>query len=60
MKACIFGFLIFSMFTLFPNQGDHTRYILIEAPCKAGFNALPKFEESIPIHSFARVLCGFR
>ena len=30
-------------------ENENTRYILIEAPCKPGFNALPEFKEKVII-----------
>ena len=48
MRALIIAILIFaSGITIAQQKREHTRYILIEAPCKAGFNALPNFEEEV-------------
>jgi hypothetical protein len=29
------------------DNGENTRYIIIEAPCKTGFNALPDYQEKV-------------
>jgi len=29
------------------DNGESTRYIIIEAPCKTGFNALPDYQEKV-------------
>lgn len=56
MQSYIIGLLFFSWTALLPQQkGEHTRYILIEAPCKAGFNALPKFEEEVILSKVFKV-----
>lgn len=56
MQTYIFGLLVFSWFTFVPNQkSEHARYILIEAPCKAGFNALPKYDEEVILSKVFKV-----
>lgn len=43
-------FLLFSLaFTFDKNKDENIRYILIEAECEAGFNALPDFKEKVII-----------
>jgi hypothetical protein len=49
MKVLIISWIIFtSAFSGFvPNDDGEVRYILIEAPCKQGFKALPDFKEKV-------------
>ena len=43
----ILVFLSGHAFTLQSDDGENTRYILIEAPCKPGFPALPDAKEKV-------------
>ncbi|MCG8311155.1 MAG: hypothetical protein MI975_27455 [Cytophagales bacterium] len=50
MKAIVFTILFFSGYAIdMDKKGENVRYILIEAPCKSGFNALPENQEKVLI-----------
>ena len=49
MKALIIIFIVISghTFTFQDHDNENTRYILIEAPCKPGFPALPEVKQKV-------------
>ncbi len=49
MKVSSFSLIILfsSVFGMQSGDDENTRYVLIEAPCKAGFNALPDYKEKV-------------
>lgn len=56
MKLLLSLFIIFSSQIAYPsNHEDEVRYILIEAPCKNSFDALPNHEQKVILSNVFKV-----
>ena len=56
MQSITIGILIFVSGLFLPLQNSqHIRYVLIEASCKAGFDALPEYEKEVILSDVFKV-----